>query len=112
MKSSCSVSVLLAAVAVVAGQVPIPRREVGFVYGSGPANASVHLDFYVDLVCPASKMALPTVLKVADLYGPDTLRLTTHLFPLPYHRVGFYAAKVRLSLCQCVCVCLSLSFSL
>ena len=48
MKSSYSVSVLLAAVAgvaLVSGQVPIPRREVGFVYGSGPANASVHLDF-------------------------------------------------------------------
>nr|KAG5702297.1 hypothetical protein BaRGS_002964 [Batillaria attramentaria] len=77
----------------VEGQVPIPRRKVGFVYGSGQANAPLYLDFYIDLICPDSKAALPTILQVADYYGPDKLLLTTHLFPLPYHRNGFYAAK-------------------
>ena len=105
--SLCSVLVLLAAVVVVmvGGQIPIPKREVGFVYGSGQASASVHLDFYIDLICPDSKVSLPTMLKVADFYGPDSLQLTTHLFPLPYHRVGFYAAKVCLC-CSFVWFCL------
>ena len=105
MKWTCCVlawlGAVLVGVAVVDGQIPIPKREVGFVYGAGQANASVHLDFYIDLICPDSQAALPTVLKLADVYGPDTLQLTTHLFPLPYHRNGFYAAKVRL-LCVCV----------
>ncbi|XP_070204823.1 uncharacterized protein [Littorina saxatilis] len=97
MKSFCSVGMLVAAVlaalVAVKGQIPIPRRELGFVYANGQPNASVHLDFYIDLICPDSKAALPTVLQVADHYGPDRLQLVTHLFPLPYHRAGFYAAK-------------------
>lgn len=94
MKSLCLfVLAALIVVVVVEGQIPIPRRKVGFVFGWGQANASVHLDFYIDLVCPDSKAAFPTMLKVADYYGPEKLQLTTHLFPLPYHRNGFYAAK-------------------
>ncbi|KAK7087970.1 uncharacterized protein [Littorina saxatilis] len=94
---ACGVRMLVAAVLValvaVKGQIPIPRKKLGFVYANGQPNASVHLDFYIDLICPDSKAALPTVLQVADHYGPDRLRLVTHLFPLPYHRAGFYAAK-------------------
>ena len=78
----------------VGGQVPIPSREVGFVYKNGAADAPIKLDIYIDLICPDSQEALPHVLEVANYYGPDNLRLRTHLFPLPYHRNGFYAAKV------------------
>ncbi|XP_025089798.1 uncharacterized protein LOC112561488, partial [Pomacea canaliculata] len=73
--------------------VPIPSREVGFVYKSGSADAAVRFNIYIDLICPASMQAFSTVKKVADYYGPSVLRLTTYLFPLPYHRNGFYAAK-------------------
>ncbi|XP_067664251.1 uncharacterized protein [Haliotis asinina] len=79
--------------ALATAQIPIPRREVGFVYNSGSASAPIHLDFYIDQMCPDSKMAWPTILKVADSYGPSVLQLNTHLFPLPYHRNSFYASK-------------------
>ncbi|XP_071093181.1 uncharacterized protein [Haliotis cracherodii] len=79
--------------ALATAQIPIPKREVGFVYNSGSPMAPVHLDFYIDQICPDSKQAWPTILKLADTYGPSVLQLTTHLFPLPYHRNSFYASK-------------------
>ncbi|XP_067664185.1 uncharacterized protein [Haliotis asinina] len=74
-------------------QIPIPQREVGFVYNSANPNAPVHFDFYIDQMCPYSKEAFGTVLQLASVYGPETLKLTIHLFPLPYHRNSFYASK-------------------
>ncbi|XP_070204829.1 uncharacterized protein [Littorina saxatilis] len=78
---------------VVKGQTPLYPRNLGFVYGNGFANATVRLDIFIDLICPDSQAALPIVVRLTDLYGPDKLQLVTHLFPLPYHRAGFYAAK-------------------
>ncbi|KAK6189905.1 hypothetical protein SNE40_001875 [Patella caerulea] len=80
-------------VSVVYGQIPIPTREVGYVYKNGSDSAPVHLDAFLDLICPYSKQALPTLMQVAEMYGPKQLQLTVHLFPLPYHRNSFYATK-------------------
>ncbi|KAK6184472.1 hypothetical protein SNE40_006940 [Patella caerulea] len=80
-------------VSVVYGQIPIPSREVGYVYKNGSDSAPVHLDVFIDLICPDSKQALPTLLQVAEMYGPTQLQLTAHIFPLPYHRNSFYATK-------------------
>ncbi|ESO97751.1 hypothetical protein LOTGIDRAFT_152844 [Lottia gigantea] len=74
-------------------QIPIPRREVGYAYNSGLDNASVHLDVYMDLVCPDSKQAFPTLLQLADHYGATKLQLKMHIFPLPYHRNSWIASK-------------------
>lgn len=111
MKSICNLPLLLSLIVFgVYGQIPIPRREVGFVYGSAKRDAPIHLDFYIDLICPDSQLAFPTMLKIADFYGPEVLVLNTHLFPLPYHRNGFYAAKVCISV-QKPEVYFALSFS-
>ncbi|ESO97752.1 hypothetical protein LOTGIDRAFT_104342 [Lottia gigantea] len=74
-------------------QVPIPTREVGYVYKQGQANASIHIDAFLDLICPGSKESFPTLKAVAEHYGPSILQFTVHFFPLPYHRNSFYATK-------------------
>lgn len=76
-------------------QIPIPKRPVGFVFNGGDADAPVHLDAYMGPLCPYSRQAFPTIVQLASLYGPDTLKLTIHLFPLPYHRNSFLVAMVR-----------------
>ena len=78
----------------VAGQIPIPKHRAGFVYNLGEPGADVWLDAYMGPLCIDSKPAFPTLLSVADSYGPKKLQLTFHLFPLPYHHNAFLAAKV------------------
>ncbi|KAJ8313102.1 hypothetical protein KUTeg_010475 [Tegillarca granosa] len=73
-------------------QIPIPKRPLGFVYNGGEADAPVHLDVYMGPLCPDSQMAFPTITQLAISYGPKTLRLNIHLFPLPYHRNSFLVA--------------------
>nr|KAG5702298.1 hypothetical protein BaRGS_002965 [Batillaria attramentaria] len=94
MKFSAAYLLLVVAlnVALVKGEFPIPKREVGFVYGGGKAEAPITVDLYIDLLCSDSRPALATLRSVADHYGPNTLRLTTHLCPLPYKRNAFHAA--------------------
>ncbi|VDI71395.1 Hypothetical predicted protein [Mytilus galloprovincialis] len=68
----------------------VPSRPLGFIYGAQSSNvALVEFDVYMGPLCPDSKAAFQTVLKLADHYGPDKLRFRMHLFPLPYHRNSF-----------------------
>lgn len=66
----------------------------GFVYNGGDADAPVQLEAFVDLTCPDSRDAWPVFTRIADSYGAHRLRLTVHLFPLPYHRNAHIAAAV------------------
>ena len=75
-------------------QIPLPNRPLGFVYNNGDPNAPVHLEAFVDMLCPDSQQAFPVLEKLAHIYGPRTLRLTLQLFPLPYHTNAFVAAQV------------------
>lgn len=79
------------------GQIPIPKRPLGFVYNGGEADAPVHLDVYMGPLCPDSQMAFPTITQLATSYGPKTFQLNIHLFPLPYHRNAFLVAMVSLN---------------
>ena len=81
-------------IAVVNSQIPLPKRPLGFVYKGGEPSAPIHLTAFVDLTCPDSQQAWPTVKKVADMYGPTTIQFTVQLFPLPYHTNAFIAAQV------------------
>ncbi|KAL3858342.1 hypothetical protein ACJMK2_012935 [Sinanodonta woodiana] len=74
-------------------QVPIPSRPLGFPYNLVSPLAKIYLDVYLGPLCPDSQAAFPTLIQVAEHYGPDNLRLNAHLFPLPYHRHAFDAAK-------------------
>ncbi|CAG2225601.1 unnamed protein product [Mytilus edulis] len=72
---------------------PVPPRPLGFIYGEQSTNVTpVEFDVYMGPLCPDSQDALPTLVKLADHYGPDKLRLRMHLFPLPYHRNSFLVA--------------------
>ncbi|CAH3155625.1 unnamed protein product [Pocillopora meandrina] len=86
---------LLAAVLISAGnsQIPLPKRPLGFVYKGGEPTAPIHLEAFVDLTCPDCQQAWPTLKKVADMYGPETVQFTLQLFPLPYHTNAFLAAQ-------------------
>ena len=78
--------------------VPIPKRPPGFVYRETEASAMapVHIDNYIDLICKDARKSFPVLREVADLYGPDRVRLSSVMFPLPYHPHAFYAAAVSI----------------
>ena len=80
----------------VRSQIPLPKHPLGFVYHGGESSAPIHLTAFVDLTCPDSKQAWPTVKKIADMYGPKVVQFTLQLFPLPYHTNAFIAAQVSL----------------
>lgn len=74
----------------------IPHEQPGFLYnaGKGTKEAPVLVEVFMDLLCPHSKQAWPTLKAVAEGYGPNAVRFVFHLFPLPYHTFAFIAAKV------------------
>eukprot|EP00057_Strongylocentrotus_purpuratus_P004293 XP_003728415.1 PREDICTED: uncharacterized protein LOC100888511 [Strongylocentrotus purpuratus] len=74
-------------------QAPIPLRPPGFFYSNGSCDAPIQLQSFVDLMCPDSKAAWRTYQKVADYYGPSTVRFSALIFPLPYHRAAMVAAQ-------------------
>ncbi|XP_071093175.1 uncharacterized protein [Haliotis cracherodii] len=74
-------------------QIWIPKRELGFVYNRGRADAPVRVDAFLDLLCPDSKRAYGVIRQVAENYGPSVLQLRVHIFPLPYHKNAFDAGK-------------------
>lgn len=76
-------------------QVPIPNKPLGFVYGNGSHDAPIHIDVFLDLACPDSKVAFPVMKQVAAAYGSQTVRIKFFIFPLPYHRSAHIAAIVR-----------------
>ncbi|XP_072013355.1 uncharacterized protein [Amphiura filiformis] len=76
----------------VCAQVPIPNRPLGFPYGS-EGQSLIQLDAFMDLTCPFSNVAFPTLKEVADHYGVANLRLNVVLFPPPYHRSAWLATQ-------------------
>ncbi|KAH9525702.1 hypothetical protein Btru_002109 [Bulinus truncatus] len=76
-----------------AAQLTIPRQELGFVYKDGRPCASVKLAAYIDLTCPDSQAAFPTLLQVADSFSSYDVQLRVYLFSLPYHRNSHLLSK-------------------
>ncbi|XP_064613301.1 uncharacterized protein LOC135477077 [Liolophura sinensis] len=85
-------AVLLVGVSLARGQVPIPKRPLGYVYKGVAPTAPVNIEFFLDLICPDSKAAFPVLKAVGDHYG-GSVRIAAIPFPLPYHRNAFLAAK-------------------
>ncbi|XP_055863062.1 uncharacterized protein LOC106069290 [Biomphalaria glabrata] len=80
-------------VAYATAQLSIPRQELGFVYKDGRSSASVKLASYIDLTCPDSQAAFPTLLQVADSFSGEDVQLKFYLFSLPYHRNSHLISK-------------------
>lgn len=64
--------------------IPIPKRPSGFTLGD--INASVTIDVFLDIQCPHSKKAWPTVCQLVNHYKGKPLSVTVHLITLSNHR--------------------------
>lgn len=51
------------------------------------------MEVYLDLACSDCALMWPVVSEVAEVYGHQA-EFLYRLFPLPYHRSAFAAAKV------------------
>jgi len=63
---------------------PIPSRSSGYTLGS-PA-ADVAIEAFVDIQCPHSRAAWPTLLQLIDHYSKKSVSVTVHLLTLSNHR--------------------------
>ncbi|MGB3201605.1 MAG: thioredoxin domain-containing protein [Nodosilinea sp.] len=70
---------------------PVPSRPSGFRLGAG--NAPVQVEVFVDLECPFSKKAWPTVMAIANHYQGNRVGITAHLIVLCDHRQSWDLAK-------------------
>ncbi|GFS22962.1 thioredoxin superfamily protein [Elysia marginata] len=80
-------------VSMTAGQLSIPARSLGFVYGGSDQKPEVQVVAYLDPTCPDSKAVFPTLLKLAQHYRSEQVQLRMHLHNLPYHRNSHVIAK-------------------
>lgn len=71
--------------------IPIPKRPSGFVKGG--ANALLQIEAFVDIQCPYSKKAWPTLLAVTDHFGPEKVQLRVFLLSMANHRQSWDVTK-------------------
>ena len=64
--------------------IPIPHRPSGFLLGDPAAQITV--DAFIDIQCPHSRMAWPTLLEVLEHYQDKPVSLKVHLITLSNHR--------------------------
>jgi protein-disulfide isomerase len=74
--------------------IPIPTRPPG--YAIGKAGAPLQIEMFLDIQCPFSKKAWPTMLEVAKHYG-EFLHLTLYPMTLPNHRQSWDATKAAVA---------------
>ena len=71
--------------------IPIPKRPSGYVRGA--ASALPQIEAFVNIQCPYSKKAWPTLLAVCDHYGPEKVRLRVQLLSMANHRQSWDVTK-------------------
>ena len=71
--------------------IPIPKRPSGYVKGA--ASASLQLEAFIDIQCPYSKKAWPTLLAVSDLHGPEKVQVRVQLLSMANHRQSWDVTK-------------------
>jgi protein-disulfide isomerase len=71
--------------------IPIPRRPSG--YSRGKVDAPIQIEAFIDLQCPYSKKAWPTLLAVATQYGQERVRLTIQPIVLAEHHQSWAVTK-------------------
>jgi len=64
--------------------IPIPRRPSGFLLGK--ADALVTIDVFLDIQCPHSRAAWPSLMALMESYKDKSLSLRVHLLTLSNHR--------------------------
>jgi 2-hydroxychromene-2-carboxylate isomerase len=76
--------------------IPIPKRPSGYVKGA--ASALLQIEAFVDIQCPYSKKAWPTLLAVSDHYGPEKVQLRVQLLSMANHRQSWDVTKAIFAL--------------
>lgn len=71
--------------------IPIPNRPSGYVKGG--ASALLQIEAFVDIQCPYSKKAWPTLLAVSDHCGPEKVQLRVQLLSMANHRQSWDVTK-------------------
>lgn len=74
--------------------IPIPTRPCGYRLGSG--NAPVQVEAFVDIECPFSKKAWPTLLDVVNNYGDTQVSVTLYPTFLSDHRQSWDVTKAAI----------------
>ncbi|KAK8886640.1 hypothetical protein M9Y10_042106 [Tritrichomonas musculus] len=68
----------------------VPKRYPGVTWGR--KDAVIHIEVYVDPLCPDCLAIWPTLKTVLDKY-PTQVNLTLHPFNLPYHTWAYYMVR-------------------
>lgn len=71
--------------------IPIPRRPSGYVKGG--SSALLQVEAFIDIQCPYSKKAWPTLLAVSDYYGPEKVQHRVQLLSMANHRQSWDMTK-------------------
>jgi len=71
--------------------IPIPKRPSGYVKGA--ASALLQIEAFVDIQCPYSKKAWPTLLAVSDHHGPEKVQLRVQMLSMANHRQSWDVTK-------------------
>ena len=71
--------------------IPIPKRPSGYVKGG--ASALLQIEAFVDIQCPYSKKAWPTLLAVSDHFGSEKVQLRVYLLSMANHRQSWDVTK-------------------
>jgi protein-disulfide isomerase len=75
--------------------IPIPKRPSG--HSSGKADAPIQIEAFIDLQCPYSKKAWPTLLTIAANYGQEGVRLTIQPIVLAEHHQSWDVTKAAVA---------------
>jgi protein-disulfide isomerase len=71
--------------------IPIPRRPSGYVKGA--ESAALQVEAFVDIQCPYSKKAWPTLLAVTNHHRPQDVQLRVQLLSMANHRQSWDMTK-------------------
>ncbi|MEM7067989.1 MAG: thioredoxin domain-containing protein [Pseudomonadota bacterium] len=71
--------------------IPIPRKPSGVLHGSRDAN--IQIEAFVDIQCPHSKRAWPSLIALKEHYTSDQIGLGVHLITLSNHRQAWDISK-------------------
>ena len=78
--------------------IPIPQRPSGFLLG--PADAAVTIDAFIDIQCPHSKTAWPTLMAVMEHYRYQSVSLRVHMITISNHRQAWDVSLGQFALAE------------
>lgn len=71
--------------------IPISRKPSGYFHGS--RDAKVQIEAFIDIQCPHSKLAWPSLIALKDHYTKGEIGLAVHLITLSNHRQAWDVSK-------------------